>query len=664
MNLTYFSWFLLLGSVLAGFVRNDKSRRPLQVTAALQAAASILMVWTGLRGMAGVTWEALLIPVSGVHGVFFGLDRLSGTFLFILGIIGFSASWFSARYLEHSLARWNFHWIPILQGCFLFSLSGLFLSANVVTFLLFWELMAFSSFGLVVTESKFETERRTGFLYLVMSHVAALFLAIGLLFPCAVSGSPSFASWAATLAGFSLKTRWFVYACLLIGFGTKAGMVPFHVWLPRAHPQAPSHVSSLMSGVMIKTGIYGLFRFLVVPGLPVEEGWGWLILSLGMVSALLGVLYALIQHHLKALLAYHSVENIGIILLGMGMGLIFRSHGREAEAVMAFSASLFHTLNHALFKGLLFLGAGAVQVRTGTGHLDELGGVARAMPLVSVMFFIGAASISGLPPTNGFASEWMVYRSLIAGFQLPSMVCKVAMPILAALLALTGALAAGCFVKAFGTVFLGKPRSEWGSRGDDGARHLARSMAVLAGFCLLFGVVPEIVTGPMGQVFSPHPPENLASVPLSWVTGLDDPVLPLMVLSCLVAGVVFGWFLLGGIWSRKAVARVGTWNCGTPLTPRMSYTASAFAEPFMVFFSFLFAPHRDLRDHGTSAPLTPEKMTYKVRTRKFIEEILYKPVLGFFLVSSRRMQHIQAGSLHGYLFGMFLVVLILLVFGR
>ena len=665
MRSTVISFFFLLLGSLPGLLGRDFAVKSRGFSAIAHAIGCAFLIVLGLSGMNGETWSAVPCSIAYFGPVEIGLDNLSGTFLFILGVLGFSVCLFSKGYLKHLQIKWNYHWFPILFGVFIFSMAGLFLAKNTFMFLFFWELMALSSFGLVVVESLYESQRRTGFIYLSMTHVAAAFLFLSLLWPCAVGGKTfSISDWAQGLAAMGGISKFLVLMGLLIGFGTKAGLIPLHVWLPRAHPQAPSNVSALMSGVMIKTGIYGILRFMAAPEITAGIEWGVIMLVLGIVSAILGILYALNEHHLKSLLAYSSVENIGIICIAIGVGIIFREYGKTTESSLAFAAAIFHTLNHALFKGLLFMCAGAVQSSTHTGNLDELGGLAKTLPGVSVLFFIGAVSISGLPTTNGFASEWMVYRSLIAGFELPSIWFKVFMPIIAAMLALTGALAAGCFVKAFGTVFLGKPRSNYHFKEQPQDKIMMAGMVIPAFLCIFFGVIPESITGKTAYFGGGKAIDILKTTPLAWVNNTYDAVTPILVLSSLVAGILLGWLLLGGSRSKKPVDTVDTWNCSTILTERMSYSSSAFAEPFKVNFSFIFSPKRHIDDLGADAPYFPSRMTYHLSTRKIIEETFYKPLVKTVLRLSHGIQTLQAGSLHAYLTIMFAVLLVFLIFGR
>jgi len=584
MTLLALAWVCFGFSFLTGLFGHDVAVRWRRIGChAASVGAGLVLVLGGL-GLAGYEWRVAWDGLAVLGPVTIALDRVSGLFLAMLGGVGLSASVFADGYLEHLEKRWNFHWMPMCQAIFLASMAGVFVADSVPTFLFFWELMALSSFGLVMLDSLTESRRRTGFMYLAMTHVAAAFLTLGLVWPCSHGGAGwSFADWTAGFAGLGDWQRMVVVICLLIGFGTKAGMMPLHIWLPRAHPQAPSHVSALMSGVMVKTGIYGLFRFLAVSGVILGAEWGWVILAIAAVSMLLGVLYACNEHHLKTLLAYSSIENVGIILLGLAMGLLLRAWGCEVDAAIAFSAGLFHAFNHAFFKGLLFMAAGGVQATTHHGNMYELGGMARTLPGISILFFIGAMAISCLPPLNGFAGEWMIYFSVLSGFRLPGIAGKIVLPLVAAGLALAGALAAGCFVKAFGAIFLGKPRSEAAAHSPaPGMKRMIAGMVPPAAACVVFGVFPDTILQPLRMAFTASRSLAPATHPLSWPGMEGQGVQPMLVLSCLAAGVALAWWILGRRGRAPAAAVAESWNCGTPLTPRMAYSASAFAEPVKV----------------------------------------------------------------------------------
>ncbi|HMA37072.1 MAG TPA: proton-conducting transporter membrane subunit, partial [Chloroflexia bacterium] len=420
------------------------------------------------------------------------LDPLAAFFLLVIAAVSVPVAIYTPAYVAHD-PHYSARRLGLLTNLFLLSMALVVLAGNAFAFLIVWEGMALVSYLLVMTDQHDAQVTAAGFIYLVMTHTGTAFLTVAFLGFYAATGTFDFAAWTAA-APLPPLIRDGIFLCALIGFGTKAGVIPLHIWLPRAHPVAPSPVSALMSGVMLKTAIYGLVRVIFdffggrdTPPL----WWGEAILGLGLVSAVLGVLYALMESDLKRLLAYSSIENIGIILLGLGASLLLLSMRQPALAGLALFAALFHTLNHALFKALLFLGAGAIQYATGTRQIDALGGLARRMPGTAACFLVGAIAISGLPPFNGFASEWLTFQGLFTAGAALSPIPAIAALIAAGGLALTAGLAAACFVKAFGVTFLALPRTGAAVQGvAEVPRGMRVGMGLLALACLVLGVVP------------------------------------------------------------------------------------------------------------------------------------------------------------------------------
>ena len=388
------------------------------------------------------------------------LDPLGAFFLLIVSLLGLALSIYSLGYARGFYGRKNVGVLGAFFNLLLLATTVVFLAGNAFFFLIAWEIMALTAYCLVSFEHEKVETRNAGVLFFVMSHIGTGCLILGFLLLFQASGSYDFDGFHLLGDTMSPGKRDAAFLLFLVGFGVKAGIVPLHIWLPAAHPVAPSNVSALMSGVMIKTGIYGLTRVLFdFLGTP-PNWWGVTVLSLGTISAVLGVLYALMEHDLKRLLAYHSIENIGIILMGLGASLMFLHSGHPVLASLALIAGLYHTINHAVFKALLFLGAGAVLHAAHTRNMEEMGGLAKRMRWTALFFLVGAVAISALPPLNGFVSEWLTYQSLLQGFGTTTSLVRIMFPISGAMLALTGALAAACFVKAFGITFLAQPRSE------------------------------------------------------------------------------------------------------------------------------------------------------------------------------------------------------------
>jgi formate hydrogenlyase subunit 3/multisubunit Na+/H+ antiporter MnhD subunit len=515
------------------------------------------------------------------------VDGLSAFFLLpILGLPALASIYGLGYWPQHQRGRQSIR-LQLYFGLVTGAMTLVCVAANAVLFLVAWEVMALAGFLLVFTEHEKPEAQRAGFVYLASAHAGnlALFGLFALL--GRLAGSYEFAAMTGLDGGGPLA-GW-IFGLALFGFGLKAGLVPLHFWLPGAHAAAPSHVSALLSGVLLKTGIYGLVRvtgfFQAVP-----TAWGGTLLAAGALSAVLGVAFALAQHDVKRLLAYHSVENIGIIAMGLGLALLGRSTGSPALVVLGFSGAVLHVVNHAIFKGLLFLGAGAVHHATGTRELDHLGGLGRLMPITAAFFLVGAAAISGLPPLNGFASEWLVFlasfRAVIGHGAADTPLAGLAAPALA----LVGGLAAACFAKVFGTVFLGHARSPHAGQAHEAAPTMLVPMAALAAACVAIGLLPGVwlpgltrAAGawsglPAGQLAAPAGEAAHAATQVSLVAGL----------LLLAVGLLVGWrrLRLGG-----AQPTAPTWGCGfaRPVA-RMQYTGSSFAEQLVLRFGWVFFP--------------------------------------------------------------------------
>jgi hydrogenase-4 component B len=609
-----------------------------------------------------------LLAVAG--GVSLKLDRLGALFLLVVEVVAVPAALFGGAY-SRAYEGPSLRLLGAMLNLFLLALSLVPFADNVVTFLVLWEAMSLTSYFLVLTDSDRRETRQAGLWYLAMAHggfvvVMAAFLLLG-----ASAPSTGFTDLRAAAGALPASTRNAVFVLALLGFGSKAGLVPLHVWLPLAHPAAPSHVSALMSGVMIKMGVYGLLRVVLdlLGGGP--PWWGGAILVVGAVSALLGVLYALMEHDLKRLLAYHSVENIGIIFLGIGAGLMFQSYGLASLALVGLVAGLYHTLNHACFKGLLFLGSGAVLHATHTRNMEELGGLIKRMPRTAGCFLIGSAAISGLPPLNGFVSEWLVFQALLGGPQLPRPELGLIMAFAVGMLALTSGLAAACFVKAFGITFLAIPRSAHAAQAREVPLPMQLGMGVLALACVALGVGSSLVVPGLGEVVS-----GLGGLPAGLLTGM--PVLTLEVPgavgviapAALAAGLALVpialvvAFRLGAADRRL---RVGdTWGCGRiGQTPRMEYTATAFAEPLRRVFAELYRPTEDLSiDFHPESKYFVQSIAYRSEVDPWFERRLYAPLVALVRRTALRVRWLQAGSLHLYLLYMILALVALLLVSR
>jgi len=624
----------------------------------LEGAAAAGSLWFGTT----VSWSS----ASAVPNLNYTirLDPLGSFFLLTLAVLGVGVAVYSIGYSNSAFSG-------ALLNLLLFGLTVVFTAANVVLFLMAWELTVATSYFLVVTHHESAEVRQGGLLFILMSRAGTGMLFVGFLLLAGAAGSMDFAAMHLSGERLSPTLGALTFLFLFFGFGVKAGIIPLHIWLPAAHPVAPSNISALMSGILIKTGIYGMARvfFDFYGALP---AWaGMLVLLVGVVSALLGVLYALMEHDLKRLLAYHSIENIGIILMGFGSALLFRSWGHPALAAIALVAGLFHTLNHGVFKCLLFLGAGSVVSATGTRNMEEMGGLIRRMPSTALYFLIGAIAISGLPPLNGFVSEWLTYQALLAGFGATPELMRVALPIAGALLALTAALAAACFVKCFGITFLALPRSAAAGGAKEAAWSMRMGMAILALACVVLGLgagwfMPSF--DPVSrQTFGVTVSQNLTAQNGLLITagsarnGSVAPVALGLVLVALAAVPM----LFRLMWGRHSHRTTGpTWDCGLPgLTADNEYTATAFSKPLRMIFGALFRPRREIQAEFDVSPYYPKAIHFESEIQPAFEKNIYDPLKNGILHMAARVRRVQAGSLHAYLAYIFVTLILLLLFG-
>jgi len=601
------------------------------------------------------------------------LDPLSAFFGLIVSLLAFALSLYSLGYARGFYGRKNVGVLGAFFNVMLLATTLVVMADNAFFFLMVWEIMALSAYCLVSFEHEKPETRSAGVLYFVMSHIGTGCIMLGFLLLFQATGGYDF-------AGFhtlSAKPEWLAsgsrnaaFLLFLAGFGIKAGIVPLHTWLPAAHPVAPSNVSAFMSGVLIKTGIYGLTRvFFYFLGTP-PMWWGVTVLAIGTISAVLGVLYALMQHDLKRLLAYHSIENIGIILMGFGASLMFLNTGHPLLATLALIAGLYHTINHAVFKGLLFLGAGAVLHATHTRDMEQMGGLAKRMPQTAFCFLVGAVAISALPPLNGFVSEWLTYQSLLQGFGSTDSLLRLMFPIGGALLALTSALAAACFVKAFGITFLAQPRSDAAAQAHEVPFTMLLGQGVLVAACVFLGLFPTVflrVLDPLTQLLTGQQISPLLILANGLVlSGVNQAGGTVSTLGMAVLGValLFIPLALRLVLGQKTKTRIGpTWDCGLKgLTPRMEYTATGFSKPIRMIFKALFRPRREVQREYDFSPYFATSIRFEAHVEEVFETRIYRPLQRLVLRLSRRMRALQAGSLQAYLIYIFITLLLLLLF--
>jgi len=639
----------------------DRPGRPLG--AALTVAGAAAFAALALRALSGARLAIRLTLGPGPLPLRLGLGPLAALFVLLISAVGALVTVYGAAYVA-DLAPAKRRSVLLFFPLFLLSMELVPLAQDLAAFLMAWEAMSLTSYALVLTDAERPDVLRAGYVYLLMTHLGALCLLAAFLLLSVASGSTDFAVWAQAAPAMGVGLRGAVFLLALGGFGSKAALVPLHVWLPRAHPVAPSHVSGLMSGVMLKVAVYGLILIGCTVLGPGPLWWGLTLLALGVASCLLGVLYALMEHDLKRLLAYHSVENIGIIAMGLGVALIAWHAHLAAVAAVALTAALYHTVNHALFKTALFLDAGSI-AHVGAGrNLDGLGGLRRAMPWTALSFAVAAASISGLPPFNGFVSEWLTYQSLVrlAAQAGPALALAGLLGVLA--LALTGGLAAACFVKATGAALLGRPRSPGAAAACAAPAAMDVPALVLAGLCIAFGLLPALIGAPLarlaaGIVGAPAAPAGRALLlALPW----GGP--GLATAGCAAAGVAVAVAALAAVAlgrrRRPAPRAVQRWACGVALVPQSQYSATALADPFRQVFGLLYRPVRALQSESGVHPLFPQRLTYEGRITHVVDRYLYGPALAGLVGLAGRVRRLQSGSLRLYL-GLMLLTLLLLL---
>jgi hydrogenase-4 component B len=601
----------------------------------------------------------------------FSYDALAGFFNLVLAILVIAVSIYSFGYLKEFEGKRNISVFAFMFHLLLLSLTVVFTAANAFLFLIAWEVMALAAYGLVTFYHEDRETRRAGLLYVIMAHIDAGCLLLGFALLIHASGSAEFSSFHAIAAQLNPGQQTAAFILFFLGFGIKAGVIPFHVWLPAAHPVAPSNISSLLSGIVIKTGIYGMARIFLdsLGGVP---SWaGLLVLIIGVISAVLGVLYALMEHDLKRLLAYHSIENIGIILMGLGAALLFRVAGHPQLAGLALVAAMFHTLNHAIFKCLLFLGAGSVLHSTGTRNMEEMGGLIRPMPVTAFCFLIGAVAISGLPPLNGFVSEWLTYQSLLAGYRASGGLTRTLFPLAGSMLALTGALAAACFVKAFGITFLALPRGEESRHAHEAPRTMLVGMGWLTFACVSLGLgatwflrvfdslTLQLLGSPVGSSLV-----TANGLVLSTGTPRSGTVSTAVIAIGLLLLVIPTTLMVSIGTKRFGQKRGPVWDCGLPgLSEENEYTATAFSKPLRMIFSVLYKPRREIQAVFDVSPYFPKEIRFESEIEPTFEKRIYAPLQEFIFRVSARMRTIQAGSIHAYLAYIFVTLVLLLLFG-
>ena len=626
----------------------------------------------GLCAVSGTSWQVHLPNLLPLAGVSLAVDALAGWFLLLVGGVAAVVGVYTVGYAGQSghgpASRTALAMLPVFVAAMLLVPAA----GSVSTFLLAWELMAVTSLLLVLSEHRHSPAVRTaGLWYAAMTQAGFVVILLGQAWLAAAAGGESFATIRAAGPGLSPVVSGGVFLLCVTGFASKAGAVPLHPWLPRAHAEAPSNVSALMSAAMVKLGVYGIVRvgFDLLGG---GQRWWWLLLgALGVVSALYGILQAAVATDLKRLLAFSTSENIGLILLGLAAAGLWAEAGQPAVAGVALAAALLHAANHAGFKSLLFCGAGSVLKATGTRDLDELGGLSRRMPATTALVTVGALGAAALPPGNGFVSEWLLLQSLVHALPAGGVVIAVAMPLAVAVVALTAGLAVAAFVKALGVGFFARPRSNAAETAKESPPLMLVAMGVLAAACIGLALAPAALAPLLSRTVgaATHAPASVVHGGVSLrLTGIASTMSPLLIAIALLVAVAVCALLVrlvaGQVTRRRAVA---LWDCGAgPPTARMQYTATSFAEPLQRVFDDVLAPETDvdITPHAESAYLVA-RVAYQARVPDRVEHAFYAPVIAAARWLGRLGPLLANGSVHRYLaygfFGMCALLLVLAV---
>src|SRR4249919_1390212 len=637
-----------------------RARQAIYGICLIASSALLVIAVLALLGIARPPSTAILplgIPWLDAR---FRLDALLPFFLAVAAVDAAAASLFALAYGRHEAAPRGV--LPFYPA-FLAGLCIVVLADDAFTFLVSWEFMSLSSWALVMAHQRVPDNVRAGYVYLIMASFGtlALLLMFGLF--AGPDGSYAFADMRA--AELSAGAAGAVLILALIGAGSKAGLVPLHVWLPLAHPAAPSHVSALMSGVMTKVAVYGFVR--IVFDLLGTPAWWWsmVVLALGGITAVMGVLYALMQHDLKRLLAYHTVENIGIIFIGLGLAIEFRAHGMAFAAALALTAALLHVFNHSVFKSLLFFGGGAVLTATGERDMEHLGGLIHRMPQTAFAFLVGCVAISALPPLNGFVSEWLTFQAILLSPQLPSWGLKLLVPAVGALLALSAALAAACFVKAFGISFLGRARTPAAATAQETDSKSLAAMYVLAALCLIAGILPGLFIDALAPVT-----KSLLGVRMPYQAGVEWlSIVPIAESRSSYNGLlVFIFVTVSGSIAALGIHRLASdklrrgpaWDCGYPdPSPVTQYTASSFAQPIRRVYGTTVFRAREIGEMPPPGATAPARLT--VELSDLIWEAVYAPIAAFIGYAADRLNVLQFLTIRRYLTLVFAALVLLLL---
>jgi hydrogenase-4 component B len=603
-------------------------------------------IWLGSNLSLQLDWS---IPFGSF---FIAIDSISGVFLFVIFALCGIAAIYGHGYLASYSGRKNLGFAWFLYNTLVVSMALVVVARNAVLFLVAWEIMSLASFFLVTFEHEEEHVRKAGWTYLVATHIGTAFLLAFFILLGRQTGSLDLYG----VVEMSPAAASVLFLLAVIGFGTKAGLVPMHFWLPKAHPAAPSHVSAVMSGAMIKIGIYGIIRAITLLGHP-PLWWSWLLIGIGVLSGLLGIIFAIAQSDIKRLLAYSSVENIGIVTLGLGIGLYGKSTGLTTLCVLGFGGAIFHL--HSLFKGLLFMAAGSVVHATGLRDINLLGGLLKRMPFTGLAFFVGAAAISALPPLNGFAGEFLIYLSVATGGLAKGNQTLLFILCVIGALATIGGLAAVCFTKAFGISFLGEPRSDRAAHAHETTFGMKFAILLLAAACVVVGLMAPLIVRFSSPVLAPVTGLNQLLVRAELVTASIIMWRLLAVCSALVCLVLAVAILRKRLLSKRPVTEACTWDCGyVRPTARMQYTGDSFVQPITHLFRDILKP---IVTFSPLVGLFPRGSFMHIRILDPGSRYVASPLSRVIGWASARIQWLQTGRLQIYILYIAITLIILLV---
>jgi hydrogenase-4 component B len=661
--------FFSIGATLGLFTRGQKYNT--YFTYIPSAFASFLTIILSLTVFSSENIHLTFFNIQHLFDFEIFIDGVAAFFLLIIGLISFAISIYSLSYSKKFDDKKNNSSLGMLFNVFIVSMILVVISNNIFFFLIFWELMSLTSFFLVIYEHENKNNLKSGLTYLVMTHLGTGFIFASFILMYTQTGNFSFDSFRdISIIPQYVKDIAFVLA--FVGFGTKAGMVPLHTWLPKAHPSAPSNVSALMSAVMLKIAIYGMVRYLfdfnAVDSSPDYVWLGMGIIVVGSISALVGILYALVENDIKRALAFSSIENVGIIFIGLGLSVVFAASHLQSLSVLAFIASMFHTLNHSIFKGLLFMTAGSIHYSTHTKNIEDLGGLIKKMPWTAVMFLVGSIAIIGLPPLNGFISEWLTLQSLLAVFQIPSNILQVSLAFAILVFALTIGLSGATFVRLFGITFLSKSRSTKAANAVEVPKFMLIGKAILASSCILLGILPflgmNLIVSAFNLPYMPSSPFETISIANTVDSNFASLMMPgvLVILTSVFVGVFVFVRIIG---CKTKTVKYGTWDCGFGnLSEKTQYTATSLAEPLRRIFGVFYKPHNEINaDFYTKENLYLRKSIHVISTtRDIFDEKLYGKTISGSLFVLNKIRKIQSGKVNVYILYIMITLIALLLF--